>query len=67
MSIRKYYKDLGVKGFYTSGIEYLNNHSSYVESLLRENHKDLPLDNVLDLACGGGLVTKHFNPLVTKE
>jgi hypothetical protein len=63
MSIRKYYEDLGVQGFYTSGIEYLNNHSSYVESLLLENHKDLPLDNVLDLACGGGLVTKTLQSL----
>lgn len=63
MSIRKYYQDLGVQGFYTSGIKYQNNHSRYVESLLRENHKDLPLSNVLDLACGDGLITKTLQSL----
>ncbi len=63
MSIRQRYKDLGVQGYYTSGIPYSNEHASYVEQLICENHKSLPLDNVLDLACGDGIVTKTLQSL----
>lgn len=63
MSIRKQYEDLGVRGFYESEIPYVNDHSIYVERLLRDNHESLPLENVLDLGCGGGIVTTTLQSL----
>lgn len=67
ISIRQHYEDFGVEGFYTSGIQYSNNHTVYIEKLIRENHQNLPLDNVLDLACGNGLVTKALQNLGYKK
>lgn len=67
MSIRGQYEKLGVRGFYESGMSYKNEHSVYVEKLLRDNHAHLPLSNVLDLGCGGGLVTTTLQSLGYQE
>ncbi len=36
---------------------YENPHARQIEELLRNNQRSLPLEDVLDLACGTGLVT----------
>jgi len=63
MSIRSIYESIGVEAFYSSGIEYENPHSHQIEALIRNNSAALPLENVLDLACGTGLVTSVLKEL----
>lgn len=58
MHIRNMYKQMGVSGFYTSNIPYVNPHTKEIQTLICENHLDFDLTSVLDLGCGDGLVTK---------
>ena len=62
-SIRSIYESIGVEAFYSSGMKYENPHAREVEALLRNNSAILPLENVLDLACGTGLVTSFLKTL----
>lgn len=62
MNIRNKYCQFGVKTFYEKfGKDYLNPHESQVKKIIDKIRSDLKLDNVLDLACGGGEVTKALN------
>ena len=63
MSIRSIYESIGVEAFYSSGMEYENPHARQIEALIRNNSAALPLENVLDLACGTGLVTSVLKTL----
>jgi hypothetical protein len=56
-SIREIYCKIGVDNFYSSGMAYTNPHAKEIETLIKNNHSLLPLDNVLDLSCGTGLAT----------
>jgi len=67
MSIREIYKSIGVEAFYSGGMRYENPHAREVETLIRNNHITLPLENVLDLACGTGLVTSSLKTLGYQE
>lgn len=59
MAIRNIYQEVGVSEYYSSDkYIYHNNHSTEVSDLIKEYYKLLHLDNVLDLCCGYGLVTK---------
>lgn len=62
-SIREIYSKIGVDKFYSSVLNYKNPHAKSIEILLRNNHNILPLENVLDLACGTGLVTNILQSL----
>lgn len=66
-SIRSIYERIGVEAFYSSTLQYKNPHAGEVEALLRKNHLQLPLTNVLDLACGNGLVTNSLQILGYSE
>jgi predicted RNA methylase len=52
-----------VEAFYSSGMKYENPHAREIEALIRNNSAALPLDSVLDLACGTGLVTSVLKEL----
>lgn len=59
-SIRKQYEELGVEGFYAErGTEYRNPHEPAIAEALAQavTKWALPLDRVLDLACGSGEAT----------
>jgi SAM-dependent methyltransferase len=69
LSIRNIYNNVGVEAFYSGG-KYENPHASEVEALLRNNIAILPLNsssNILDLACGTGLVTSTLITLGHSE
>lgn len=57
-SLRSTYSELGVEQYYSSNLPYSNPHAKEVIKLLTDNHHLYNLDNVLDLSCGDGLVTK---------
>lgn len=63
VSIRSIYERIGVEAYYSSGMRYENPHAREVDALLRSNAAQLPLENVLDLACGTGLVTSVLRDL----
>jgi 2-polyprenyl-3-methyl-5-hydroxy-6-metoxy-1,4-benzoquinol methylase len=63
VSVRSIYTNIGIDTFYSSGQPYTNPHAREVRKLLFNNHLVLPLSNVLDLACGPGLVTKTLTEL----
>ena len=63
MNIRSIYASIGVEAFYSGGMRYENPHAREVDALLRSNHMALPLESVLDLACGNGLVTSSLQAL----
>jgi SAM-dependent methyltransferase len=54
---------MGVDAFYASGQIYSNPHAPEIATLLKRHHLELPLSNVLDLACGTGLVTTELRQL----
>jgi hypothetical protein len=62
-SIRSIYKSIGVEAFFSGKTRYENPHSREVAALIRNNHLTLPLECVLDLACGNGLVTSSLQAL----
>lgn len=62
-SIRSIYASIGVEAFYSSGMRYENPHAREIEALIRNNSAALQLENVLDLACGTGLVTSVLKEL----
>ncbi|MCK9567876.1 class I SAM-dependent methyltransferase [Candidatus Pacearchaeota archaeon] len=63
MSIRSIYESIGVEAFYSGVMRYENPHAREVDALIRAHHLALPLENVLDLACGNGLVTSSLQAL----
>jgi SAM-dependent methyltransferase len=65
-AIRAAYEQYGVEGFYQRfGGSYRNPHERVIRATLREAvaRWDLPLDHVLDLACGSGEVTLALREL----
>jgi hypothetical protein len=67
-SLRDIYAEMSVEGYYESGAPlYDNPHKDQVRKLLAENYTDLSLYNVLDLACGDGLVTSILKDLLGRE
>jgi SAM-dependent methyltransferase len=63
ISIRNIYSSIGVEAFYSNGAEYYNPHSPEIIELLSRHSSLLPLERVLDLACGPGLVTTTLQRL----
>lgn len=63
MSIREIYDSIGIEAFYSGSAKYENPHAREVEALLRNNAAALPLESVLDLGCGTGLVTSVLRSL----
>jgi SAM-dependent methyltransferase len=63
VAIRKLYEQFSVNGFYSSGIKYTNPHAKEISQLIKDNHNKLHLYNVLDLACGTGLITNTLYSL----
>jgi len=69
-SVRGFYVDLGVKGYYEShGSEYQNPHEDRVRKVIKSIIKewDLKTSKVLDLACGSGEVTLILKDLGVKD
>jgi hypothetical protein len=59
MAIRNIYQEVGVSEYYSSDkYIYHNNHAYEISELIKDNHNIPDLNNVLDLSCGDGLVTK---------
>jgi SAM-dependent methyltransferase len=67
--IRKQYEELGVEGFYAEhGAEYRNPHEPVIAEAVAQAvaRWRLPLDRVLDLACGSGEATLALASLGAK-
>src|SRR5262249_913178 len=65
-AIRTAYEQYGVEGFYQRfGDSYRNPHERAIRAALKAavSHWDLPLDHVLDLACGSGEATLALREL----
>lgn len=63
-SIREAYATLGVEEYYKChGSTYTNPHENAIKEVLNASKFfwNLDLGNVLDLACGDGVVTRHLN------
>lgn len=66
--IRDAYAREGVEGFYERhAAEYRNPHEAQVRRLVARNHRNFDCSSVLDLACGGGEVTRVLHELGYKD
>lgn len=63
ISIRNKYMEMGVNQYYkTNADTYQNPHETIIQSLIKSSLSKINYgDNVLDLCCGNGLVTKILN------
>ena len=63
-AIRNEYADLGVDAFYEQyGAQYENPHEAQVKLLIQKNVTQTDYSCVLDLACGGGEVTRALQEI----
>jgi SAM-dependent methyltransferase len=62
--VRDAYATIGVQRFYEDhAADYRNPHEQQVREIVRRNHQRFDCTRVLDLACGGGEVTRALQEL----
>lgn len=66
-SIRLMYENFGVEEYYSTNLHYKNPHEPQVIELIKKYHLTLPLECVLDLSCGNGLITNTLQILGYKK